>query len=142
MIAYLDTSATVKLFLDDEGNGAIVSELLTMLGTATTSRLTCVETLAALAAARRAGRITSAIHAAAVADFIEIWAALEVVDLSDDVAWEAGAIAATFGLRAGDAIHLATAQRLRDPSTSIVSWDIGLRRAAMAAGMACYPPEI
>lgn len=142
MNPYLDSSATVKLFMDDEGGQNDLRGALASLGSASTSRLTYIETLAALASARRSGRMSAATHRLAVADFKGLWAALDIVDLSEEVATDAGEIAETFGLRAGDAIQLASARRLRNDSITFVAWDTRLRAAAEASGFACYPPEL
>lgn len=54
----------------------------------------------------------------------------------------AGAFAETFGLRAGDAVQLASILELDLDTTVIVAWDVQLRAAAHAAGMAVYPAVV
>lgn len=138
--AYLDTSATVKLFLDDEGDGHDVRLVIESAGIVITSRLTFVETAAALAAARRSGRISVDDHRLAMAGFDRAWAAMEVVEITDHVARDAAEVADTFGLRAGDAIQLASLRRMASASTVLIAWDSRLRDAAIASGIVCYPP--
>jgi uncharacterized protein len=143
MTAYLDTSALAKLYVHDEGVTLDLSAIIDSFGSVTTSRLTFVETRAALAAARRAGRLTAHGHDAAVEDFEAMWVtAFNIIDLSQDVAHLAGEVAETFGLRAGDAIHLASLRALDAPAVPLVAWDARLREAALANGFACYPAAI
>ena len=142
MTAYLDTSAVVKLYVHDEGATLDLASVLEAFESVTTSRLTFVETRAALAAARRAGRLTPQRHDAAVADLTGMWATFNIVDLSQDVADDAGEVAETFGLRAADAVQLASLRALAAKSIPLVAWDVRLRQAAVANGYACYPHEI
>lgn len=142
MTAYLDSSAATKLFLDDEGNDFDLAVVVDTFGSVATSRLTLVETRAALAAARRAGRLTAKTHGEALAAFDRMWRTFFVVDLSVDVAEDAGLVAETFALRAGDAVQLASLRALRSISVPLVAWDRRLRDAAQATGYACYPVEI
>ena len=58
MTAYLDSSAAFKLFVEDEGDREDPWQALSMFGLTLTNRLTYVETRAALAAARRGGRVS------------------------------------------------------------------------------------
>ena len=142
MTAYLDSSAATKLFLDDEGNDFDLAVVVDTFGSVATSRLTFVETRAALAAARRAGRLTARTHVEALAAFDRMWRTFFVVDLSVDVAQAAGFVAEAFALRAGDAVQLASLRALRSISVPLVAWDRRLRDAAAATGYACYPMEI
>ena len=142
MTAYLDTSAVVKLYVHDEGVALDLATVLDSFESVTTSRLTFVEARAALAAARRAGRLTSERHEAAVSDLSGMWTTFNIIDLSQDVAHDAGEVAETFGLRAGDAVQLASLRALAVASVPLVAWDVRLRRAAIANGFACYPAEI
>ncbi len=142
MTAYLDTSAVVKLYVHDEGAALDLATVLDSFESVTTSRLTFVETRAALAAARRAGRLTPERHEAAVNDLSGMWTTFNIIDLSQDVAHDAGEVAETFGLRAGDAVQLASLRALAVASVPLVAWDVRLRRAAIANGFACYPAEI
>jgi len=142
MTAYLDTSAVVKLYVHDEGATLDLASVLEAFGSVTTSRLTFVETRAALAAARRAGRLTPQRHDAAVADLTGMWITFNIIDLSQEVAEDAGEVAETFGLRAADAVQLASLRALAVKSIPLVAWDVRLRNAALANGFACFPPEI
>lgn len=142
MTAYLDSSGAVKLLLDDEGIDDELRAAIEAIGPLTTSRLTYVEIRAALAAARRSGRIRGADYDPTVSEFEAAWRTFEVIDLTPALARDAGEVANTFGLRAGDAIQLATLRTLGIPDLPIVAWDIRLRAAAQASGYPCYPLEV
>lgn len=142
MTAYLDSSAAVKLLLADEGVDHDLRVTLDAMGPLTTSRLTYVEIRAALAAARRSGRLRGADYEPAVSEFETTWRTFEVIDISASLARDAGEVADTFGLRAGDAIHFATLRSIGVADMPIVAWDVRLRAAAQASGHPCYPLEI
>jgi uncharacterized protein len=93
---------------------------------------------AALAAAERAGRLTAADHAKAVEDFEAIQAELLLIGVDLTLAREAGERAEQLGLRGYDAVHLASALTLGDPTT-VITWDEELRRAAASSGCAIAP---
>ncbi len=77
-------------------------------------------------------------HAKAVEDFEAIQEELLVIGVDAQLAREAGGLAEQLGLRGYDAVHLASALALGDPTT-VVSWDADLRRAAASRGCALAP---
>ena len=108
---YLDASAIVKLIVDEPESAALVA-FLDSDARHVTSRIATVEVMRA--AARHGG--VDAGRLLAVLD------ALDMIELSEDVATRAGAIAPT-DLRALDAIHLASAIGIRRELTSFVAYD-------------------
>ena len=68
MIGYLDTSALVKLLLRDEEDTDVIGSLVAAMDMTFTSRIAYPEGRAALAAARRAGRLTPRDDAMATRD--------------------------------------------------------------------------
>lgn len=96
------------------------------------------EARAALAAARRARRLTKTAFRTAVADFETLHAAVLIVATDESLARRAGDLAAEHHLRGYDAVHLASALRLGD-QTALVTWDDRLKDAAIAAGLAVAP---
>lgn len=107
---------------------------------AASSILAYPEGRAALAAAQRGGRLTAAAHAKAVEDFEAIQDELLLVGVDAALAREAGDLAEQLGLRGYDAVHLASALALGEPTT-VVTWDEELGRAAADSGCAIAPAE-
>ena len=143
MIAYLDSSAILKQYLFDEAGLSEVLAIATGSTLVATSRLSYVEVCAGLAAARRADRLDRAGHDHAAAAFVEAWAGYSILELSEGVSERAGAVAETYGLRAGDAIQLASMLELEPRAEVIVvAWDSNLRTAASAAGLMVFPPSV
>ena len=103
------------------------------------SRLTYLETRAALAAAGRAHRFDPAHLALARTKLEERWAGILPIELDTLVGEAASRAAETYGLRAGDAVHLASALILEDEELVFATWDGVLRSAAAAAGLAVAP---
>jgi len=75
----------------------------------------------------------------ALDDLDSAWVRMYTHDLDDSLAVFAGAIAGRHGLRALDAVHLATALTVARANPVVVSWDRDLRRAAEAEGLAVAP---
>src|SRR5437773_1986623 len=79
-----------------------------------TSRLTYPEARAALAAARRSGRITAGSHAAAKSALTRRLNGARIVDLTEKIGDRAGGIAEARRLRGSDAVLLACAAAPND----------------------------
>ena len=140
MNLYIDTSVFVKLLIEEEDSDA-AREIWGGAGRLATSRLTYPETRAALARAERAGRLNADARRHAVGMFEAEWGSLDVVvDIRDPVARLAGGAAEAFGLRTGDAIHLATAISMAGPELVVATWDRALALAASRAGLGVAPP--
>ena len=140
MIGYLDTSALLKLLLLDEDGGDVVREIIAATDMTFTSRLSHPEARAALAAALRAGRLAADEHTEAKRDLDRAIASLRVVELHAPLARAAGHVAERFGLRAYDAVHVASALIVDEGDTVVVSWDRALSTAAREAGLGTAPP--
>lgn len=134
MIVYFDTSALVKLFMRERGTET-VRDLWDGAADRVTSAATYPEARAALASAERSGRIEPEQGADAVSELDDRFATMNVVVLDDDLAMDAGELAQHHALRGYDAVHLASALEIGDP-TLMVTWDEELLRAAEAAGLA------
>lgn len=141
MIAYLDSSAIVKAYLLDKSGRDELGSIINSPVDLAASRLTYVEVRATLASARRAGRLTVLEHDRAVESFDREWRGYAIVELDEPVGRRAGDIAETFGLRAGDAVQLASILQMDLDETMLVAWDSRLARAARAAGVMIYPIE-
>ncbi|MBS1884016.1 MAG: PIN domain-containing protein [Actinobacteria bacterium] len=64
----------------------------------------------------------------------------DVVEIDAEPAERAAGLTVTHALRSLDALHLAAALLLPAPVT-VATWDVRLRRAARAAGLATLPQE-
>lgn len=141
MIGYIDASALAKLLLRDEEDSEVARDLIAAMDASFTSRIAYPESRAALAAARRAGRLTASDHRMAVRDLDRAIASLRIVELHPAVARSAGDVAERFALRALDAVHLASALALGRSETVVVTWDRTLASAAAAAGLGIAPAQ-
>ena len=140
MIGYLDTSALVKLVLRDEDDSETVRDVIAAMDVSFISRIAYPEGRAALAAARRAGRLSARAYPTALRDLDRAVGSFRIIELHPAVARAAGDVAERFGLRALDAVHLASALALGGSDTVVVTWDRTLSSAASTAGLAIAPP--
>jgi predicted nucleic acid-binding protein len=136
--AYFDPSALVKLYLR-EPHSVAVAELFGSLLRAASHEIAFVEVRAALAAANRGQRLPDAQHAISVSSFGRDWTEGISAVATDTLLLERAAeLAEGFALRGYDAVHLASAERVRLglPATRFVSFDRNLNRAAKLLGFA------
>ncbi len=141
MLAYFDSSALVKLVVDEQGSD-LVAEIWDGCTAACASRLGYPEVRAALAAAARHGTLSRSGHTTAKAEWELYWSAVRPVELTLAVEQSAGAAAESFRLAGADAVHLASALALEDPLVLVVAWDRRLRDGVHAAGLAVAPRTI
>lgn len=139
MIAYLDTSALVKLFLAEPG-GDIVAAVWDAAHGRTTSATTYPEARSALAAAVRGRQLTRRQHVRAVEHLDRLIESIDVVEVRRPLALAAGALAERFALRGCDAVHLASAEFVGAGRTVMVTWDRALATAAAGSGFDVIPP--
>ncbi|MDX8410909.1 MAG: type II toxin-antitoxin system VapC family toxin [Mariprofundaceae bacterium] len=143
MILYLDTSALVKLFVD-EPETATMAKSLELAGTTFTHMITYAETRAALARAQRMGRISAKQLGSYKTELEHFWDDLEVVIPEMALIRRAGDLAERFGLRGYDSLHLAAAEQLAHRSGARISFacfDERLNSAAGALGMDIIKPS-
>jgi hypothetical protein len=105
---------------------------------AASSILSYPEGRAALAAARRAGRLTANRYRQALEDFEAAQSELLLIGVDERLARHAGELAGALALRGYDAVHLASSLALGAGST-LITWDDELRRAATRSGCAVAP---
>ncbi|MDP8976209.1 MAG: type II toxin-antitoxin system VapC family toxin [Actinomycetota bacterium] len=98
-------------------------------------RLVYPEGRAALAQARRLGRLTARELRAAVTGFDSTYEEFDLVEVDRELARSAGHLAEIHGLGGYDAVHLAAANRVGDPDVVVVAGDEALLTAATAEGM-------
>jgi len=121
-----------------EDGSELVAELWATRHRAMSSILSYPEGRAALAAARRGGRLAATAQARALAEFESLQSELLLVAIDTPLARQAGQLAEELALRGYDAVHLASALAVSG-ATALVSWDRDLRRAAMQRGCAVAP---
>jgi predicted nucleic acid-binding protein len=121
-----------------EEGSELVAELWGSRHRATSSILSYPEGRAALAAARRGGRLSASGHGRARAEFESLHSELLLVGVDAPLARQAGQLAEELELRGYDAVHLASALALGS-GTALVSWDEELRHAATERGCAVAP---
>jgi len=131
VILYLDTSALVKLYVEEAGSIAVSAAVHRATAVAT-ARITYAEARAAFARHRRAGGLTPAELRRVVHQLDEEWGQYSTVEITDAVVRRAGALAERHALRAYDAVQLAAAldMRLAGASIEFSSFDERLNRAA------------
>ena len=131
MILYLDTSAAIKLYVEEAGTPAVVARVGAAEAVATV-RVTYAEARAALARYRREGGLTPVGLRRAVRELDREWGMYNIVDVNDPLVRRAGALAERHGLRGYDAVQLAAALDLRAAGAPVefLSFDSRLNRAA------------
>lgn len=135
MIAYFDTSAVVPVLIVEPGTPR-ATQLWDAADRVVSARLVYPEGRAALAQAHRLGRLTARQLRAAVGELEARYDQLDLVEVDDELARRAGELAEAHALRGYDAVHLAAADRLRQPDLVVVAGDVGLLAAAKAERIA------
>lgn len=139
MNAYFDTSALAKLVLAERGSDEALA-CWRSVADAYATTLGYLELRSALDGARRGGRPA---HAEPGTDELlagEIWEEIAEVELDARVMAAAVRIIVTHGIKALDAIHLASALEVAGGEPlAMVSFDRRLRQAAAAEGLIVLP---
>ncbi|WP_241986763.1 type II toxin-antitoxin system VapC family toxin [Cryobacterium fucosi] len=138
MLVYFDSSAFVKLVVEEEGSD-LAADLWDGCDAAVSSRLAYPEVRAALAAAGRAHRLAPAEQARAETGWEELWMTVRTVELTASVTAQAGELASRYSLRGADAVHLASVLALGDTDTIFAAWDRQLRAGAQQARVRIAP---
>jgi uncharacterized protein len=138
VIVYFDSSALVKMVMTEEGADMVVSvwELAT---SRVTSHAAYPEVRAALAAAKRRGRIDEVALRDAVIDLELLFGSMHRIALEQDLAWRAGTLAEHHALRGYDSVHLASMVGMGAPRVVVATWDKKLALAASQRGLAVVP---
>lgn len=142
MRLYLDTSALVKLYVDEEGSAAVRGHVARAELVAT-SPLAYVEARAAFTRRRREGRFPSPEYRRVVRGLDADWDRYLLVEVRMSVVREAARLAEAHRLRAYDALHLASARVVRDrlgEAVAFASWDADLGAAARREGLVSVGP--
>ncbi len=111
-MTYLDTSALVKRYIVEAGT-PVVQTLATRHGPVATAKIAYAEVHAGFARKRREGRLSEREYTSACGLFESDWQAYVRLDLQDEVLVLARDLLRKHPLKGFDAIHLASAIRLR-----------------------------
>lgn len=137
-VVYFDSSAFVKLLVDEEGSD-VAAVLWDGCDAAVSSRLAYPEVRAALAAAGRSGRFDQDGQQDAENMWEDFWSSTRAVELTSAVTRRAGDLAGERSLRGADAVHLASALAVGREEILFAAWDDQLRAGAHAAGVRVAP---
>lgn len=137
MKLYLDTSALVKLYVEENGS-PLVREAVADAETVATSIIAYVEARAAFARCRRERRFSPGDYRRTIQDFNADWEHCLLLEITDSLIREAAELSEVHALRAYDAIHLASAKALGErlgEQVLFASWDSDLLAAAGREGL-------
>ncbi len=141
MMLYVDTSALVKLYVEEPLSQEL-SYAVDEAEAVATSLLAYTEAIAAFARARREVRLSPQEYRRVVDAFEEDWSRYITVEVTDRLVKTAGHLAASRALRGYDALHLASALTLRErvPSSMMfVAFDRALSIAAKRESLRIHP---
>jgi predicted nucleic acid-binding protein len=131
VITYVDTSTFVKVLIRESGS-EVAREIWNGARELASVLLITVEGHAALAAARRARRLSAAQYEQATNQLEAHLDQMRLVDVGALLVVRASELAAGFGLRAYDAVHLASAELIG--ADVLTSADAELCEAARSLG--------
>lgn len=137
MRLYLDTSALVKLYVDEEGS-PLLRSAVDRAALVATSAIAYVEARAAFVRRRHEGGLSTGDYRRIVRDLDTDWDRYLVVEMTDSLIREGARLAEAYRIRAYDAVHLASAVTLYGRLAQIVvfaSWDFEQEKAAKAEGL-------
>jgi predicted nucleic acid-binding protein len=126
---YVDSSALLKRYVE-EADSAAADALLRADPTLLTGRHTIVEVRRNLARLLSGRDLTAA--RAAFADDLR---SVSIIELDQATCESAASIAETTGVRTLDALHLAAAQRVSEPGSAFLTFDLRQAQAARALGL-------
>lgn len=112
MIVYLDTSALVKLYVDEPGTPE-VQQLLQRATAVSTSRISYVEARAVFARRQRERALSKSHHIQLIRALERDWETYVRLELTESLIKLAGDLTERHALRADDAIQLASALSIR-----------------------------
>jgi predicted nucleic acid-binding protein len=139
LILYLDTSALVKLYVD-EAHSAFIRQVASEAVGRVSHEIAYVECCAALARKRQDGSLAAADHARCRHQFDDDWERFSVIAVTTELIRQAAALSEELVLRAYDSIHLAAAEAAAGVAAgrtgfAFSAFDARLTRAAQARGL-------
>lgn len=142
MMIFMDTSAWVKYFIDEDGTEEIQKFILNESDAETNvfsaSAVTYAEMLATLRRSLEGKRVTEDEYNQAVIAFKEQWENIDIPEVNDALIEKSGALAQKYSLKGCDAFQLASALTIR--ADVFVNSDDDLRNAAKHSGLTVWDP--
>lgn len=136
---YFDTSMLMKLLIDDETYRPESERLWLDSDYVVCAEIGSVEARAALAAARRRGRLSARAVRTAKDQLERLWEQVSIAVVDAALVRAAGDLAERDGLRGSDAVHLAAA--ITGQVTVVASADRQLVEAARRRGLGVAGPS-
>lgn len=133
----MDTSVFVPLLVAEPGTEAC-QRFWDDADAVVSSRLTYVETAAALAQARRMDRLNDAGHEEALELLDQLWSEIDIAEVDEAVVGRAAVLARRLALRGSDAVHCASAEQFDDEDVVAASCDQRLLAAWAELDMATF----
>ena len=141
-LRYLDTSAWLKLYVEEDGSEAVHAAVEQAEQTCT-HLIAYAELRAALAKAQRMNRLTAEQKAVLLPVIEQDWETLNVILPTEMLIKRAGNLADQFGLRGYDSIHLAAAEaislQIMPQPLVFACFDKHLNESAKLLGMTILP---
>jgi predicted nucleic acid-binding protein len=137
VILYLDTSALIKLYVDEEGAPQVRTGVRDA-DVAATCEIAYAELRAALARHHRDGSLKATEYRRALRDLHNDWQQFVLITVGSSLVRDAGELAERYRLRAYDAVHLASSlvvQAQTKEPVQFACWDRTLMEAAGKAGL-------
>lgn len=137
---YLDTSALVKLYVEEESGGELIRQGVEESEMIAVSTIAYAEARAGFARKQREGLFTTDELRGTGAELDHDWRTYARLDVSPPIAHQAGELAERHSLRGYDAVHLASAVRLSEKFDDLrfLAFDARLNGAAREAGLEVY----
>lgn len=141
-LLYLDTSAWLKLYVEEDGSEAVHAAVEQAEQTCT-HLIAYAELRAALAKAQRMNRLTAEQKTVLLPVIEQDWETLNVILPTEMLIKRAGNLADQFGLRGYDSIHLAAAEaislQIMPQPLVFACFDKHLNESAKLLGMTILP---
>jgi predicted nucleic acid-binding protein len=142
-VIYLDTSALVKRFVQEKGS-PLVRSLVQTANAVATAKIAYAEIFAGLTRKLREGRVSKTQYSLACRQFENDWQAYVRVELQDDTLLLARDLIQRHPLKGFDAVHLASALRLKVALGEVMRFaaaDKNLLKAAQAENLEAISVE-
>lgn len=141
MILYIDTSALVKRYINEDGTDEVIAWMnqADLIGTALVTR---AELVATLTRASRGNRSLAKDFLESLDEFRTHWSNYQHINIDDALIIRADSLASIYALRGYDAIHLACAltwQDLLSTPITLATFDKELQEAAEKSGVSVLP---